>query len=449
MKYSAYSRYKKAKVAWIGEIPSHWQEWKVTHGFGLIGSGTTPKSDDDSFYGGETLWITTSELRESVITQTQTTVTKKALSEYSALRVYPKGSVVIAMYGATIGRLGVLGKEATVNQACCVFSAPEQFHLQFFYYWLWMRRSVLISLSFGGGQPNLSQDELKQIRVPIPSISEQEKIADFLDHKTKQIDALIARKKELIAKLKEERVAVINRTMMGKAVEYKPKPGETHRPWDFNLPRSWRRIKLKYFTYMKGRLGWQNLKRDEYTESGPYLVSSEHFAADRIQWEQVNHVSQERFEMAPEIILKVDDVLFMKDGAAMGKLAYVVSLPSEACLNSHLLLLRPDRNQVLPKFLYYALKSVAFIAYMIQERVGTTFFGFSEESMGNYPLSFPNVDEQKEILKDLDSETARIDRMINKIETAIERVTEYRTALITAATTGKIDVRKVNFGKAK
>jgi type I restriction enzyme S subunit len=200
---------------------------------------------------------------------------------------------------------------------------------------------------------------------------------------------------------------------------------------------------------MKGRLGWQNLKRDEYTDSGPCLVSSEHFINDRIQWDQVNHVSQERFEMAPEIILKIDDVLFMKDGAAMGKLAYVDSLPCEACLNSHLLVLRPDRNQVLPQFLYYALKSLAFVAYMIQERVGTTFFGFSEESMGNYPLSFPSVEEQRDILNYLNSETSRIDLMINKIMTAIDRLTEYRTALITAATTGKIDVRGVKLVGAK
>jgi len=175
MQYRSYANYKSSSVDWIGEVPSHWETWKVTHGFGLIGSGTTPKSDNQAYYEeGETAWITTSELREKEILDTKFKVTKEALNDYSTLKIYKPGALAFAMYGATIGRLGILGINATVNQACCVFDNPEQFYTKFFFYWLWMRRDVLISLSVGGGQPNLSQDDLKKIRVPIPLIEEQE-----------------------------------------------------------------------------------------------------------------------------------------------------------------------------------------------------------------------------------------------------------------------------------
>jgi restriction endonuclease S subunit len=117
------------------------------------------------------------------------------------------------MYGATIGRLGILGIAASVNQACCAFSQPSKFETKFVFYWLLMWRPILISLSTGGGQPNLSQDELRRLRIPAPPLSEQRSIANFLDCKTAPIDSLIRKKEELIEKLQEKRTALISRTV--------------------------------------------------------------------------------------------------------------------------------------------------------------------------------------------------------------------------------------------
>ena len=192
---------------------------------------------------------------------------------------------------------------------------------------------------------------------------------------------------------------------------------------------------IKFNTYMKGRLGWQNLRADEYTEDGPLLVSSEHFYDDRIAWEECNHASQERYEIAPEIQLRPHDVLFMKDGAAMGKLAYVDELPAPACINSHLLLMRPQYSSYVPRFLFYVLKSHMFQAYMITRRTGTTFFGFSQESMGEFPLSFPSVKEQFQIVDFLDRETTQIDALIAKQKRLIAVLQEKRQALISHAVT--------------
>jgi len=207
---------KDSGVEWLGEIPAHWDVWKVTHGFERIGSGTTPKSDNSIYYDGSIPWVTTSELRESIIFDTAQKVTEEAVSSYSALKVYPVGSLAIAMYGATIGRLGMLGIEATFNQACCVFSEPVVFDNKFIYYWLWMRRPVLISLSNGGGQPNLSQDDLKKIRIPIPDLAEQKKIVEFLDKGTARIDEQSRKVNEVISKLQEYRSALVTNAVTGK-----------------------------------------------------------------------------------------------------------------------------------------------------------------------------------------------------------------------------------------
>lgn len=207
---------KDSRVDWIGEIPKHWDVWKVTHGFRRIGSGTTPKSDNPTFYDGTIPWVTTSELRESIIFDTVQKVTEEAVASHSALKIYPAGSLAIAMYGATIGRLGMLGINATFNQACCVFSDPEVFDSRFVYYWLWMRRPILISLSNGGGQPNLSQDDLKKIWIPIPDLDEQKEIVRYLDKKTFEVDEHAMKVEEAVKKLLEYRSSLITNAVTGK-----------------------------------------------------------------------------------------------------------------------------------------------------------------------------------------------------------------------------------------
>ena len=188
---------------------------KVTRLF-EIGSGTTPPTDYADYYGGDIAWITTSELRESVVTSTKKTVTREALRVFSALSVYPKDSVAVAMYGATIGRIGVLGTAAAVNQACCVFSRPNGIDIWFWFYWLQFRRFYLISLGYGGGQPNLSQDLLKAIRVPIPPLSEQRSIVAHLDKATASIDVAIDRTRRQIELMEEYRTRLISDVVTGK-----------------------------------------------------------------------------------------------------------------------------------------------------------------------------------------------------------------------------------------
>ena len=207
---------KDSGVEWLGEIPEHWDVWKATHAFQQMGSGTTPKSDELNYYDGEIPWVTTSELRETTILDTDNKLTEQALRDYSSLHIYPAGTLLVAMYGATVGRMGILGIPATVNQACCAFSDPKSLDPRFTFYWLWMRRPILITLSKGGGQPNLSQEDLRSIRIPAPSLPEQRAIAAFLDRETEHIDTLVKKVQDSIDKLREYRTALISATVTGK-----------------------------------------------------------------------------------------------------------------------------------------------------------------------------------------------------------------------------------------
>ena len=209
-------RLKPSGVEWLGDVPEHWEVLQPSMGFGQIGSGTTPQSDSDEYYDGETPWVTTSELREETIRETAKSVSATALREHPALRLYPEGALVIAMYGATIGRLGILGIPATVNQACCVFAEETRLRASFVYYWLRAFRKVLVSHSAGGGQPNLSQQDLRNLRIPAPAIQEQDRIAEYLDAEDAVFRGLTAEIESAIERLREYRTALITAAVTGK-----------------------------------------------------------------------------------------------------------------------------------------------------------------------------------------------------------------------------------------
>lgn len=130
----------------------------------------------------------------------------------------------------------------------------------------------------------------------------------------------------------------------------------------------------------------------------------------------------------------------MKDGAALGKLAFVDDLPGPACLNSHLLLFRPRGDVYEPKYFFYVLTTDLFQGYIAINATGSTFLGVSQETVGNFELSLPPINVQRSLAEFLDRKTAAIDQLISKMGRQIETLREYRQALITAAITGKLDV---------
>jgi type I restriction enzyme M protein len=165
---------------WLRSTPASWSPLKIARNF-KTGSGTTPKSGEVRFYGGPYPWLTTSECRDAVVSETAKTVTDSALSEYSTLKFHHAGSLVIAMYGATIGKLAILGVPMTVNQACAVLSQPTGLDIQFTYWWLWAHRSELTGMGEGGGQPNINQELIRQLTIPAPSLDEQKAIVTEIE----------------------------------------------------------------------------------------------------------------------------------------------------------------------------------------------------------------------------------------------------------------------------
>lgn len=203
-------------TGWSDGPPPHWNWKRLSWLFRATGSGTTPAPEDIVEPDRHTIpWVTTGELREATVTTTRKAVTAESIATYSALKVHPAGSLLIAMYGATIGRMGILGVPAASNQACCALIEPVECVAKFVQYSLQAAKHELVLDAAGGGQPNINQDKVRSFRIPVPTLNEQHQIVAHLDEQIEKIDALIAEAEGVVAVAKERRAALITAAVTG------------------------------------------------------------------------------------------------------------------------------------------------------------------------------------------------------------------------------------------
>jgi type I restriction enzyme S subunit len=208
-------KFKDSGVEWIGEIPEKWSKDKVFRVFANIGSGTTPKATEDSNFEGEINWIQSGDINGSIMNSCKNKISQQVLNKYSALKIYKAPFIIVAMYGASVGNISVSMIDGCVNQACCVMSDSVHY-FDYLFYAIKSAKDYLIYRAEGGGQPNISQDKLKNLWLPIPPLSEQQAIASYLDAKTSQIDSLISLKQQKIDELKSYKKSIIYEYVTGK-----------------------------------------------------------------------------------------------------------------------------------------------------------------------------------------------------------------------------------------
>jgi type I restriction enzyme S subunit len=192
-----------------------WKLFKVGHSF-KTGSGTTPRSSEPRFFDGPYPWVNTADLRDGLIRDPAKRVSAAALREYPALRVYPSGTLMVAMYGATIGRAGISVAPACVNQACCALIPLGPVDVTYAFYWFVAHRAEIVQLGSGGGQPNISQDLVRSLRIPAPdSVAEQRRIGRDCDAREEENASYRSRLSRRSALLAERRQALITAAVTG------------------------------------------------------------------------------------------------------------------------------------------------------------------------------------------------------------------------------------------
>ncbi|KAA1415352.1 restriction endonuclease subunit S [Nocardioides humilatus] len=203
-------------IPWMPSVSRSWDLPRISHVF-RTGSGTTPTSTDESYFDGGVPWVTTTDVRDRKLRSTTKTVTAKALNDFSTLVRYEPGSLVVAMYGqgATKGRVAILETSACVNQACCVLTGVDQDITEWAFYWFKAHKPAIVQLALGAGQPNLSQDIIRSLRLPMPPSFARRSLIEEMKNREAEVGDLIQSTTEQVRLLNEYKQSLITATVNG------------------------------------------------------------------------------------------------------------------------------------------------------------------------------------------------------------------------------------------
>ena len=410
-----YDTYKDSGVKWLGEIPEHWEVIKTSHLFTHIGSGTTPKSGSEEYYTEEGIhFLQTGDLNDGFIVDTSKRITEKALRDTN-LTIYPQGSLVIAMYGATIGKLGILDIDTTVNQACCVLPKSPKIKTRFAFYVYLAAKNDLIFQSKGGGQPNISQDTIKSERIPVPSRAEQDAIVTYLDTATAKIDAAIAQQQKMIDLLNERKQIIINKAVT-RGLNPNAKMKDSGVEWIGEVPEEWEVMRMRYLcSTTTGDKDTINRVDDGLY---PFYVRSP-------KVERINTYSYDG-----------EAVLMAGDGVGAGKVFHYANGKfgyHQRVYNFY------NIKKIKGKLLYYYMQSL--FKYVIEQlSAKSTVDSVRLNMIQDFIVVIPPDEEQNCLIEYLDNQIKKIDYSIETVEKQISLLQERKQIIINEVVTGKVKV---------
>ena len=208
--------------------------------------------------------------------------------------------------------------------------------------------------------------------------------------------------------------------------------------WIADMPKKWAINKIAHTTYVKGRIGWQNLRSDEFSNAGYLCITGTDFKNGLVNYTNAYRVSEERYKQDHNIQLKENDLLITKDGT-IGKLALVKDLKEKATLNSGIFVTRPRKSTYLQEFLYYVLQSDIFYKFIIFQCSGTTISHLYQNVFEKFRYPAPPLTEQHQTASFLDHKTSKLDQLIQEKQELIELLKKKKTALITKCVTKGLD----------
>ena len=424
------TRMKESGIDWIGQIPQGWGVKAIKYIFDEIGSGSTPKSDNEIFYDGDINWIQSGDLYQTdTVTSVSKTISYQGFKSTSALKIYKHPFIALAMYGASVGNVAISCIDACVNQAVVVMLGTSE-TVRFGKYAIEASKNNLIFSAQGGTQPNISQSLIKNWNIPQPSISEQQKIADFLDKKTAQLDKVKSLLEEQIQKLKDYRASLIYETVtkgLDKTVPMK----DSGIDWIGQVPEGWG---VKAIKYIFDEIGSGSTPKSDneifYDGDINWIQSGDLYQTDTVT-SVSKTISYQGFKSTSALkIYQPPFVALAMYGASVGNVAvsYI-----DACVNQAVVVMLGSSEKV--GFGKYAIE--ASKSNLIFSAQGGTQPNISQNLIKNWSIPQPKSEEQDQIVDFLDKETSRIDKLIQIKNQQIENINKQRQTLIYDYVTGK------------
>jgi len=453
----AYPKTKKSGVEWLGDIPEHWEVRRLKFAVSC-NDETLPENTDSETEIGY-VDISSVSLAEG-ITCTETLSFEKAPSR--ARRKVRDGDTIVSTVRTYLKAIAPINKPSEnliVSTGFAVIRPLEIMEPSFLGYFLQSQGFVdsVVANSKGVSYPAINPSELVCIPVSYPkNKNEQKAIAEFLDRKTGRIDELIGKKKELIGKLNEQRSALITSAVTGKLQSrtgFQPvqdsqdgcptlgKMKDSGVEWLGRIPEHWDIKRLRYLGICQNGI---NAGAEKFGSGFPFVSYGDVYRSSVLTKHPEGLVESTEEDRIIYSVL-MGDVLFTRTSETIDEIGFastcLVSIP-DSSFAGFLIRFRPESGKLLPDFSKHYFRNQLLRRFFIQRMNLVTRASLSQDLLKMMPVLLPPIDEQRAIAEYLDEKTGKIDGLIRKTETAIQTLEEYRTALITAAVTGKIDVRK-------
>ena len=412
------------------DVPESWK-WVKVGNVGSWSSGATPSRTNPAYYGGSIPWLKTGDLNDGFIQEVPEYITDLAL-EKTSLRLNPIGSVLMAMYGATIGKLGILEIPVTTNQACCACIPYAGMNNKYLFYYLMSMRQSYIGMAEGGAQPNISKEKIVNSLIPIPPAEEQRRIVAKIEELLPYVDRYAAAYEKLEqfnAKFPEDmKKSVLQYAIQGKLVEQreeegtgkelyqqiqtekqrlikegkikmeKPLPEISEDEVPFEIPDSWRWCYVgDLFNHNTGKAMNSSAKKtDKPGAIRPFITTS------NVYWNSFDFsVVKEMFFSDDEVercTVTKGDILMCEGGAYFGRTA-IWNYDYDICFQNHVHRLRPYQEIDLMFFyhIFFFYKNMNMM-----KAKGTAMPGLSSITLHQMIIPLPPLAEQKRIIAKLE-----------------------------------------------
>ncbi|MBB6328463.1 type I restriction enzyme S subunit [Algoriphagus iocasae] len=400
---------------WISTVPEHWKTLRIKNLFAEIDERSETGEEEllsVSHYTGVTKKRDSLENEDDFISNAKTLVGYKKVAENDLV-----SNIMLAWNGS----LGISKYDGITSPAYCVYRIKGENNPHYYGYLFStaIMKAEFRKKSFGiiDSRLRLYSDKFFSIPVAVPPKDEQDQIVFYIKAQSKKIKHFIQKKKAFIELLKEQRQAVINHKLISED----------------------QKVKIKYCVTKVGAGVTPTGGATVYKNSGVIFLRSQNIHNDGLRLDDVAFITEDIHKSMNGSQVKKDDVLINITGASIGR-TFVFELVEEANVNQHVCILRPEKEKILPKFLMLQLQS-DMIQNQIKTIEGASREGLTNSTLKNYYIYTPSIERQEELIKEIKTETAKIDQAIAKAEKEIELIKEYREAMIVKAVLGKLDLK--------
>lgn len=433
-RWKGYPKYKDSDVEWLGDVPEGWEITPLNNLFLQIKVINHPDKTLLSVFRDQ--GVVPYKFGEDN--------RNRPSLDLSAYQLVKKGDLVINKMKCWQGSLSISNYEGIVSPAYIVCRSKKKFEKRFIHHLL--RSSQYIEqyqrFSFGVrcNQWDIRFNDFKLIKGLLPPLDEQKKILDFLDHESACINTLIAKKEQQIDLLKEKRAALISHAVT-KGLDTNVNVKDSGFEWIGKIPEHWKISKIKWISLKMGSGKTPRGGAETYIDSGILFIRSQNVQFEGLKLDDVVFIDSQMDEEMKSTRVKENDVLLNITGASLGRCAWV-SIKIDANVSQHVCIIRPRIGKINPQFLNNFLSSSVAQMQIELSQDGVSREGLPLSGVGNIIILSPFLPEQQKIALYIEEKTALIDAVIEKILHSINLLEKYRNALISAAVTGKIDVRE-------